>query len=222
MTEILFRAMHKEDEPQVKGLWQYAFRDPKPFTDWYFSAYMSPEEVFVAVENDKVLAALQSIRHTMLFNDLPLETRYIVGVSTLPEGRGKGLVQKLLKKAQEEVIASGLSFWMLMPFEASFYTPYGFHWIHSHKRIEMETKDILHTHPKDDGSWIENPPWQDVQKVYAGFLHNMQVVGLLRNARFWQGHYKDIALSDGHVYGHKNAQGVYDAAIFYRFDSDAL
>ncbi|MFA7636169.1 MAG: GNAT family N-acetyltransferase [Monoglobales bacterium] len=114
---------HKQ---QVKDLWNYCFYDADPYLSWFFDNVFKPENTVAAIENDRVLSALQLLDFDVAIRGEIYPCTYIAGVSTLPEFRGKGLASKVMAYAEEIARSRGREFLMLTPSIDNFYEKFGF------------------------------------------------------------------------------------------------
>ena len=89
---------HKQ---QVKNLWNYCFYDADPYLSWYYDNVFAPENTVAAIEDDKILSALQLLDFDVAIRGEIYPCTYIAGVSTLPEFRGKGLATMVMNHAEE-------------------------------------------------------------------------------------------------------------------------
>lgn len=114
---------HKQ---QVKDLWNYCFYDTDPYLSWYYDNVFKPENTVAAIENDRVLSAMQLLDFDIAIRGKVYPCCYIAGVSTLPEFRGKGLASKVMAFAEETAKSRGKQFVMLTPSIDNFYEKFGF------------------------------------------------------------------------------------------------
>lgn len=114
---------HKQ---QVKDLWNYCFYDQDPYLSWYYDNVFKPENTVAAIEEDRVLSALQLLDFDVVIRGKTYPCSYIAGVSTLPEFRGKGLASKVMKYGEELAKSRGKQFALLTPSIDDFYEKFGY------------------------------------------------------------------------------------------------
>ncbi|MBR6523067.1 MAG: GNAT family N-acetyltransferase [Clostridia bacterium] len=114
---------HKQ---QVKDLWNYCFYDADPYLSWFFDNVFKPENTVAAIENDKILSAMQLLDFDVVIRGKTYPCTYIAGVSTQPEFRGKGLATKVMEYAEETIKSRGREFALLTPSVDNFYEKFGF------------------------------------------------------------------------------------------------
>jgi predicted acetyltransferase len=188
-----------QDTKEVKELWKYCFNDSDVFVDWYFTHKYRDENTIIAVE-DKTVSALQIIPYTLNIRQSNQESGYVVGVSTAPEARGKGIIPKLIKFSFEDMRKRGINISILMPFMFSFYTRYGYdlcyHQI-KHKFQISKLKDIILT----GGKFVRAR--QDsisALKVCYGLYMTNKHGYVMRNEKEWLDIMGDLDTDGGQIY----------------------
>ena len=114
---------HKQ---QVKDLWNYCFYDADPYLGWFFDNVFKPENTVAAMEEDRVLSALQLLDFDVAVRGELYPCTYIAGVSTVPEFRGKGLASRVMEYAEEVMKKRGRRFALLTPSIDNFYEKFGY------------------------------------------------------------------------------------------------
>ena len=114
---------HKQ---QVKDLWNYCFYDADPYLSWYYDNVFKPENTVAAIEDDRVLSALQLLDFDVAIRGKIYPCTYIAGVSTVPEFRGKGLATMVMNYAEEIAKSRGKKFALLTPSIDNFYEKFGY------------------------------------------------------------------------------------------------
>lgn len=114
---------HKQ---QVKDLWNYCFYDADPYLSWFFDNVFKPENTVAAIENDRILSAMQLLDFDVVMRGKTYPCTYIAGVSTQPEFRGRGLATKVMEYAEEIIKSRGKEFALLTPSIDNFYEKFGY------------------------------------------------------------------------------------------------
>ncbi len=110
-----------EDQDRIKEetreIWKQVFNDPDKFIDLYFSrVYRSEYNVCCQIDG-KVVAALQTLPYTMLYDGREVKTVYVSGVSTRPEYRRQDIGNNLMRQAHFRVYYKEIVFASLIPAE---------------------------------------------------------------------------------------------------------
>lgn len=117
-----------EDQDRIKEetreIWKQVFNDPDKFIDLYFSrVYRSEYNVCCQIDG-KVVAALQTLPYTMLYDGREVKTVYVSGVSTRPEYRRQDIGNNLMRQAHFRVYYRETVFASLIPAEEWLYEWY--------------------------------------------------------------------------------------------------
>ena len=123
------RFAKEQDFNEIKDLWLYCFDDCEEFVDYYFSSRYRPENSLVITENERVIASLQMNQYRLKVANNTIDTSYIVGISTLPEKRGSGLMKRILPTALQAIKDKGQSFALMMAIDSLLYLKYQFAYI---------------------------------------------------------------------------------------------
>ncbi len=95
----------KEDEKDsIREIWDYCFNDSPIFTDYYFKNRYDRYNTVVVDEDGEIVSSLQLNQYKINLNDKYYDTSYVVGVSTLPQVRGKGYMKNIMEFTLEEFI----------------------------------------------------------------------------------------------------------------------
>jgi predicted acetyltransferase len=84
---------------QVIDLWKTSFGDPDDFIRLYFDQVYKDENTLTLCENGRVISALQIHPYEMSYCGTTVPAAYVCGVCTLPSERGKGRMNRLMRRA---------------------------------------------------------------------------------------------------------------------------
>ena len=129
-----------EDKNKIIKLWEYCFNDSKDFIEHYFTNIYSPENTLTYIENNNITTTLQLNPCIFEFLDKTVLTNYIVGISSFPESRGSGAVNKLFQWLFKDLYNKGMPFAVLMAVDYGLYRPYSFSNIQDKYIISGKTK----------------------------------------------------------------------------------
>lgn len=197
------RILTREDLPSAKKLWGYAFETDEPFYTWYFDEVFNPQNALGIFIENRLISYLQLVPYTLRVRNHDFPAAYIVGVVTEPAYRSKGLMQTLLPKAIEEMRARNQSISILMPFETTFYRPYGWELCYSQVVYEVPIHNLSQQHKKT-GNYTPVDLQNDrdieaLQQVYGKFLENYNGY-VQRTKQGWKWILKDLECAGGHAY----------------------
>lgn len=198
---MITRLLTKEDTLDAKKLWGYAFETDEPFYSWYFEKVFKPENAIGIFHDDTLMSYLQLNPYTLHLNGSSFETSYVVGVITAPEYRNKGLMKDLLPKAIAEMNRRNHYVSILMPFDTTFYSRYG--WALSYSQLKYTAPMDIVGHfsngeKKGNFSRLDlDKDFDSLNQVYEIFLKNHNGY-VKRNKRDWDYILKDLLYYGGH------------------------
>ncbi len=126
---IEFRPIKENERKECLALWYTVFsRETDGFFERYFTGDVEwlPYYTQVAVLDGKLVSAVQTVKRTVACGDFRLTMGGIANVATLPEYRGKGYNQELLKRAIEVMEADAMDFSMLGTGINTYYAKLGY------------------------------------------------------------------------------------------------
>lgn len=114
---------------QVWDMWKSVFGDSDDYMEIYFRTKYKNENTLLYFEGDKAVASLQMLPFQFTFCGTEIPALYLSGVSTLPEYRKKGYMDRLLHESFLVAHERGVPLMLLVPQEGwllKFYDKYGF------------------------------------------------------------------------------------------------
>ena len=155
-TNIQIGYDKKEDQEEVRRLWQAAFHDPEAFADYYFQWIYPENRVITAMEGEHLRSMLHLNPYQWHWgNDWILRLHYVVGVATEVEFRRQGLMAQCLTKALQDMEKAGEPFTYLMPAKQEYYLPFQFVPVHEEKRWVKRGADWYYN---TGGKWEKGIP----------------------------------------------------------------
>ncbi|MBQ7116638.1 MAG: GNAT family N-acetyltransferase [Clostridia bacterium] len=108
----------------LKKLWADTFGDNEEYISLLFDCGYTPSECFAEIIDDEAVSALYLLTGKIKTGGKELEGRYLYAAATAESHRRKGLMEKLIKEAQEYVRAKGIAFISLVPANEELYRYY--------------------------------------------------------------------------------------------------
>lgn len=93
---MIIRLEEEQDKNQVKELWNICFDDTPKFVDWFFSERWAASYGVVAEHDGKIISAMQGWPYTVNIRGKKIPALMLAGVSTHPDYRGQGIMQKCM------------------------------------------------------------------------------------------------------------------------------
>lgn len=110
----------------ARTIWKEVFGDDERFLDLYFTRVYRCDEtlLFVDYNRETAVSHLGMPVYLINWNGYLVRAYYISGAATLPEARGKGRMQSLMRTAHMKMYSRGALFSFLIPAEESLYDYY--------------------------------------------------------------------------------------------------
>ncbi|WP_101688673.1 GNAT family N-acetyltransferase [Dysgonomonas massiliensis] len=132
--------------PTVRSIWKTVFEDSDEYIDLFFSRQYKPENTLIYFEENTPVAALQMVEYSISFYGEIIPFYYLVGLSTLPEYRGKGYMGELITRAHKVMQKRGIHLSVLVPAEESlfaYYERFGYQQISEERDAPLDLKEHL-------------------------------------------------------------------------------
>jgi len=109
--------------PALKELWREAFGDGEDYARFFYENRFRPEETILWEQEGEPLAMASLLPASLCLQEREIPARYVYGVATKREARGRGLASRLLEYAAQEAGAKGEALF-LVPSEESLFSFY--------------------------------------------------------------------------------------------------
>jgi GNAT superfamily N-acetyltransferase len=106
-------------------LWHKVFGDDKEYIKLFFKEAYYDCDCFAEISEVKIVSAFYLLKCIIKYDGKIYNGRYLYAAATLPEYRGKGLMAKLIKEAQDYIKDNDIDFIALVPASDSLYDFYG-------------------------------------------------------------------------------------------------
>lgn len=195
------RLATEKDFDFVKHSWSVCFDDPPEFVDWNFEYNYSAENTVIAEYGGECASVLQLMPYSMTVGEAELSARYVSGVATLPEFRGKGLVRDLFGFAIPEMQRMGADVSLLIPAVEGMYEKFGYRKVYD--RCFIRTGEL-----KDGIADRSAVPLERLNSIYLADVKNKGVY-INRSRADWDRILTDlIGLSGGRVIMYDNGYAL--------------
>lgn len=122
----MVRFANEDDFNFVKNSWSTCFDDSKAFINWNFEYNYSAENTVIAEAEGKSASVMQLMPYAMVVNGKSFSIRYVSGVATMPDYRGRGLVRKLFEFGLPNMYSMGADISILVPAVDGMYEKFGY------------------------------------------------------------------------------------------------
>ena len=213
------RYAKEEEIESIKDIWSYCFNDTESFMKYYFNDKYKSENTVVALDEGKIISSLQLNQYKLLLNSKVYNTSYVVGVSTLPEGRGAGYMNKVMKFTLNELYKKGQLVSILMPIDYRLYRRFGYEHCYDQIEYTINTDDLKNF--KSSGKMIKSNFSQidDLIQIDRTFLNEVNG-NVLKDEHYYENLFKEIQSEDGFLYIHEGNEK--DGYIVYFLQEDKM
>lgn len=208
-----------KDIDDVKEIWSYCFGDTEKFMDYYFSKRYFKEHNVVVEQDGNIISSLQLGQYTINLNSNNYDTSYVVGVSTLPEARGKGFMRSMMNFTLEELYKRGEKVSILMPIDYRIYRRYGYEHCYDQIQYNIDVDDLrsfrikgnFHKSNKDHVKALI-----DMADIFQNGLNGYTI----RDNKYFENLFGEIQSEDGNFYIYEN--DGYKGYLIYSFNGDTM
>lgn len=207
------------DQNNIMEIWNYCFNDGPKFTDYYFNNKYKNYNTIVVEEEANIVSSLQLNQYKIKLNDKEYDTSYVVGVSTLPEARGRGYMRHIMDFTLNELYKKEQLISILMPIDYRLYRKYGYEHCYDQIEYEINIEDLNGF--KSSGSLIKANlnHINEMINIEKSFLENLNG-RVIRDEDYYKNLFKEVESEGGHIYIHKNEES--DGYIIYFINGDNI
>lgn len=207
------------DLNDIMKIWNYCFNDGPKFTEYYFNNKYKNYNTIVVEEEAGIVSSLQLNQYKIKLNDKEYDTSYVVGVSTLPEARGRGYMKYLMEFTLSELYKKGQLVSILMPIDYRLYRKYGYEHCYDQIEYEIDVEDLRGF--KSFGKLIKAnlSHINDMIKIEKSFLKNLNGI-VVRDEDYYNNLFKEVESEDGHIYIHQGDES--DGYIVYFINGESI
>lgn len=215
------RLANKDDREKIIDIWNYCFRDPKEYVDFYFENVYSNENTLVCENGGKILSSLQLNQYVINVRGVDFPVSYVVGVSTLPEFRGKGMMKRVMEEMFDEMKTRGQHLAILMPIDTRLYRRFGFENCYDILTHAIEIKDLHNFRAK--GEFVELKEVdisRDLIDIYSKSMKNLNGY-TIKDEDYFLRYLRDMKSEGGYVYVNY-IDGIAQSIISYYINGDEM
>ena len=207
------------DQNNIMEIWNYCFNDGPKFTDYYFNHKYKNYNTILIEEDTNIVSSLQLNQYKIRLNDKEYNTSYIVGVSTLPEARGRGYMKHIMEFALNELYKKDQLISILMPIDYRLYRKYGYEHCYDQIEYELDIEDLRGF--KSSGNLIKAnlDNINEIINIEKSFLKDLNGI-VIRDEDYYKNLFKEVESEDGHIYIHRWDES--DGYIIYFINGDSI
>lgn len=210
----------KEDElKDIKNIWNYCFNDGESFVEYYFKDKYKRHNTIVVEDEGEVVSSLQLNQYKINLNNKIYNTSYVVGVSTLPQVRGRGYMKNIMKFMLKELYRKNQLVSILMPIDYRLYRKYGYEHCYDQIKYNINIEDL--SSYKINGKLYKANRYNinELVDISKDFLKDVNG-NVERDDKFYQSLLEEIKSENGHIYIHENDGS--EGYIIYFLDGETM
>lgn len=213
------RYAKREDLDNIKDIWNYCFGDEEAFVDYYFNNKYKEENTILVEEDGELQSSLQLNQYKIKLNDKIYDTSYVVGVSTYPQARGKGLMKNIMDFSLKDMYNRGQLVSLLMPIDYRLYRKYGYEHCYDQIEYKLDVESLKSFKVNGEFEKATDKHINAMIDIYNSELSNSNGY-VVRDKNYYVNLFKEIRCENGHFYIHKDND--FEGYIIYFINGDTL
>ncbi len=199
---------------QIKELWRYAFSDSEAFLSMYFGRLWQGKNAVAVLEDKKVIGALELVPYRLSLRGTPIDASYVVGVSTAPEARGRGVAAALMRGAMEKQLGRREVLSLLQPFSYEFYSKMGYATCYCEASCRVPAAHFPALRYNGQFFRASLRDQNKLTKVYEAFCRGKNGF-VCRGQEEWRFIFEFLTLTDGYLYAYQDETGAVTAYLSF-------
>lgn len=207
------------DQNNIMEIWNYCFNDGPKFTEYYFNNKYKNYNTILVEEEANIVSSLQLNQYKIKLNDKEYSTSYVVGVSTLPEARGRGYMKHIMDFTLNELYKKDQLVSILMPIDYRLYRKYGYEHCYDQIEYEINMEDLRGFKSLGSLKKASLNHINEMINIEESFLENLNGI-VVRDENYYKNLFKEVESEDGHIYIHENEGS--DGYIIYFINGESI
>ena len=207
------------DQNNIMEIWNYCFNDGPKFTEYYFNNKYKNYNTIVVEEEANIVSSLQLNQYKIKLNDKEYSTSYVVGISTLPEVRGRGYMKHIMDFTLNELYKKDQLVSILMPIDYRLYRKYGYEHCYDQIEYEINMEDLRGFKSLGSLKKASLNHINEMINIEESFLENLNGI-VVRDENYYKNLFKEVESEDGHIYIHENEGS--DGYIIYFINGESI
>lgn len=207
------------DQNNIMEIWNYCFNDGPKFTEYYFNNKYKNYNTIVVEEEANIVSSLQLNQYKIKLNDKEYSTSYVVGVSTLPEVRGRGYMKHIMEFTLNELYKKDQLVSILMPIDYRLYRKYGYEHCYDQIEYEIDIEDLRGFKSLGSLKKATLNHINEMINIEESYLKNLNGM-VVRNESYYENLFKEVESEDGRIYIHESEES--DGYIIYFINGESI
>lgn len=216
---MIIRYAKSDETENIKEIWNYCFDDSDSFVNYYFNDKYSRLNTVVVDEGEEIVSSLQLNQYKLTLNNKTYNSSYVVGVSTLPQVRGRGYMKNIMKFTLRELYAKGQLVSILMPIDYRLYRRYGYEHCYDQLEYTIDIEDLKRFKISGRLHKINESHINDLIDISNFFLKDING-NVYKSNEYYKNLFKEVKSENGYMYIHEDegSQGY----IIYFLNGDKM
>lgn len=200
---MIIRYAKSNETENIKEIWNYCFDDSDSFVNYYFNDKYSRFNTVVVDEGEEIVSSLQLNQYKLILNDKLYNSSYVVGVSTLPQVRGRGYMRNIMKFTLRELYAKGQLVSILMPIDYRLYRQYGYEHCYDQLEYTIDIEDLKRFKISGRLHKINESHINDLIDISNFFLKDTNG-NVYKTDEYYKNLFKEVKSENGYMYIHED------------------
>lgn len=205
----------------IKEMWRYCFAESEAYNEYYFDRKLKPEDTVVCCDDEKAIASIQLNQYKIMLNEKEENVSYVVGVSTMPEARGKGIMKKMMKFSLDEMYKRGQNVSLLMPIDFRLYRRYGYENCYDILEHRIDMEELSGFRIEQNVRRLTVDDINELIKLYDS-VNKMNNGYVIRDRFRFENMFAEAEADGSYIYGIEDKSGKLSGYMVYSMDSGTL
>lgn len=205
----------------IKEMWRYCFAESEAYNEYYFDRKLKPEYTVVCCDDEKAIASIQLNQYKIMLNEKEENVSYVVGVSTMPEARGKGIMKKMMKFSLDEMYKRGQNVSLLMPIDFRLYRRYGYENCYDILEHRIDMEELSGFRIEQNVRRLTVDDINELIKLYDS-VNKMNNGYVIRDRFRFENMFAEAEADGSYIYGIEDKSGKLSGYMVYSMDSGTL
>lgn len=205
----------------IKEMWRYCFAESEAYNEYYFDRKLKPEDTVVCCDDEKAIASIQLNQYKIMLNEKEENVSYVVGVSTMPEARGKGIMKKMMKFSLDEMYKRGQNVSLLMPIDFRLYRRYGYENCYDILEHRIDMEELSGFRIEQNVRRLTVDDINELIKLYDS-VNKMNNGYVIRDRFRFENMFAEAEADGSYIYGIEDESGKLSGYMVYSMDSGTL
>ncbi len=189
------------DKLQIYELWKKAFADHDGgYIDYFFGELFAQSDTLIVKENGKVLSTLTRRKNDIMLNGRILKASFFLGVTTVAEYRGRGLMHEVMNEALKDAQRQEL-ITLIQSDQPQLYTSFGFETVYKRKRYVIEKNQVQKCTLQGVSAAVTD---KEMMLAYASFVRHFDGY-LIRDEKYFARLRREVTAQKGQIVAYYNA-----------------